>query len=910
MGTHLGYKYEHDELKKETNKQLKTIKFFLDLDEYLDVEIYNLWRRKNEQLYSITKLMTLFSKIYAEFNKIYEVGECIVNSHNSKLINELYLKFIDRINSDIGYFNYLEYNNWKEKAQDCVTKGKQNIDYKKYKSYKENVNKLEALVKESECKRKEYNSKYIYLIENTKKAIIELKKNEYINKLSFRQWQEKYKYTFSKLHTVDEAFTNMSDFESIKKFLTIYNSYEKIELYNKKYIDKEKKECKHFFDNINGVSLDQNQREVIIKDEINHLVVAGAGCGKTTLICAKVMYLIKRHNISPKDILLISYSNKAVDEMKKRLTRHENLENIEVSTMHKLGKNIISRIKNKEFSVVDSKDMSNIIKEKFNYYINNNVEFKDKIVEFYLKYYYSINDKGFKNEDEYLKYLRYSGKIKTINGEIVRSFEELEIANFLYRNGIKYKYEQTYKYDKNYNPDFYLPEYDIYIEHFGVDKNKQAPYFFNNRNEYTKNMEEKIKKHKSYGTNLIETYSWMKKKGILLKKLEDDLKSYNVRFNKLTNDQIIRKIKETIRYSNLLNLLCTVISHVKCNQNNYTILKRKYLQNKNLISYTNCRENLFIEIFDFIYREYQNELKKNSNIDFGDMINLATNYIKQGKYKNNYKYIIIDEIQDISNATYEMIKALVENNKNCRLFCVGDDWQSIYRFSGSDVNLFYDFENLFKDVYISHIINTYRFDKELVEISNKFIMIDKSNMYKKVISNKRYYLGEQCKIITDIMKTLDEISKKEDGGRVSVYILGRYENDKDKLKVKNNKAIYVKANNCVLYDKNPNLDIKFLTVHKSKGMEADYVIILNCEESNKKNNMKGFPTNIQDDPILDIILPRLNKDEDPLNQNSEERRLFYVAMTRAKKQVFLYTAKEKNKSIYVEEIKQIKEKII
>ena len=166
-------------------------------------------------------------------------------------------------------------------------------------------------------------------------------------------------------------------------------------------------------------------------------------------------------------------------------------------------------------------------------------------------------------------------------------------------------------------------------------------------------------------------------------------------------------------------------------------------------------------------------------------------------------------------------------------------------------------------------------------------MLDKSNIYKKIVSHKSYLFGEQCKFTTNIIKILDEIGKKENYRKVSVYILGRYKNDKKKLKNENNKYLYVYANDKIIYKNNKNLDIKFLTVHKSKGMEADYVIILNCEDSNKNNQMKGFPTSIQDDPILDIVLPKSNRNEHCVNQNSEERRLFYVAMTRAKKQVFL-----------------------
>lgn len=910
MGNHLGYEYDEDKLKQGINLEIQKFEVLFENYQYINMDIYKKWRQRNEQIYDITKLKTIFSKVYKKFNKIYEDGEFLVNSHNLKIINELYSIFINKVNGDVGYFSNSEYVIWKEEANNCIIGWEKNIEKIKNKKYINDLSKLESLVVDSNDKRKEYNKKYIHFIKNTKEAINDLRKNKYINKKVYREWLEKYKYTFLKLNKVDEIFTTKSDFESIKRFINIYNSYDEIEVYNKDYINKEKEQYKDIFDDINGISLDDNQREVIIKDEINHLVVAGAGCGKTTLICGKVMYLLKRYNVLPEEILLISYSNKAVDEMNQRLSMYEELKNINVSTMHKLGKNIISKVQKDNPRVIDSVIMYNIVKEKFYDCIRFNENFRSKIVEFYSKYYYSIGDIGFKNQNEFLKYLRENNKIKTIKGEIVRSFEELEIANFLYVNGVEYKYEKKYEKNQKIRTDFYLPKYDIYMEHFGVDKNNNPAYFFKDRESYKNSMEQKIKMYKSFGTVLITTSSSMKREGILLQYLKEELNLKGVKFNKLTDNQIIKQIEETIKYQYLVNLLYTVLSHVKADKNNYKKLKEQYKKNKNLNTYTSCRVNIFIEIFDYIYDAYKIELENDSSIDFGDMINLATNYVKENKYQNKYKYIIIDEIQDISNGTYRFIKSLLEDNKNCRLFCVGDDWQSIYRFSGSNINLFYNFENLFEDIYVSYMTNTYRFDKSLVDISNQFIMLDKSNLDKKVVSYKSYLFGEQCKFTTNVIKILDEIGKKENYKKVSVYILGRYKNDRDKLKNEKNRYLSVYPNDNIVYKKNKNLDIKFLTIHQAKGMEADYVIILNCEDSNKNNKMKGFPTNIQDDPILDIILPKSNKHESYSNQNSEERRLFYVAMTRAKKQVFLnIPKKEENRSIYVKEIEDIKGKL-
>ena len=256
-------------------------------------------------------------------------------------------------------------------------------------------------------------------------------------------------------------------------------------------------------------------------------------------------------------------------------------------------------------------------------------------------------------------------------------------------------------------------------------------------------------------------------------------------------------------------------------------------------------------------------LKQENLLDFNDMINKATDLVKKYGYYN-YKYIIIDEYQDTSLSKCLFIKALAVNSK---VIVVGDDWQSIYKFSGANLEVFRNFKEYFPYTKVFKLENTYRNSQELLTLMTNFIMKNKYQLNKKLISNKSilkpikvyYYDNNQTKLLTKILDNL-----KED-----YIILGR-NNDNINLVPKK-------------YQK------KFMTVHKSKGLESSIVVIINLED-----NVLGFPNKLVSDEVLRCILPK----EDAL---AEERRLFYVALTRTKTYNILLVNKDKP-SMFVNEI--------
>lgn len=298
--------------------------------------------------------------------------------------------------------------------------------------------------------------------------------------------------------------------------------------------------------------------------------------------------------------------------------------------------------------------------------------------------------------------------------------------------------------------------------------------------------------------------------------------------------------------------------------------------NHKLSDFLNIRnDKILIRIIIDIYLLYESELRSTNSIDFNDMLLLATDFVRTNNIKK-YKYIIVDEYQDTSYIRYLFLKE-IKKNTGAKITCVGDDYQSIYRFNGCDLNMFLDFKKYFGKFKLLKIVNTYRNSQELINVAGGFIMKNKRQLYKKLKSDKR--LCKPIKIVykKSLDELLDMIIKKYD----SILILGR--NNFDIKKYSN-----MFTSNNIMYK---NKKVKYLTVHSSKGLEDECVILINLTD-----DILGFPNKIKDNKILSYVSLGVNN-----YPYDEERRLFYVALTRTKNEVYLLVDK-KNQSIFVKEL--------
>lgn len=791
-------------------------------------------------------------------------------------------------------------------------------------------------------------------------------------------WKQKlllwHKNAVPKVKKFKEDYAEYISSEDEKFFEQFYNKPETFETdtkqANERYINQELKDNSDLFDDLDGKSLDSQQREAIVVDEDAVKIIAGAGSGKTFTIQGKVKYLTEKRDVDPSEILAISFSNASVDDLKERIA-----EPIDIKTFHKVGKDILTQYN--QYSRPDTSALKRIIKRYLTKKALKNEDISKKLIEFF-SFYINVppSDDDIKYEGDLLDWQegvdfstlkrRFKNKQReTLNNEIVRSYEELYIANFLFIYGIKYTYEKIYSYPnknferefnkfkeflfsfneeipdelknditkdllnltdifeeyeiKDYLPDFYLDDYNIYIEHFGLNRNCENHLIGGKSSEeYVKEMEWKRKVHKKYGTTLIETFSYYQSENRLLTRLTEKLQAQGVEFNEIDYREVYRILLEnkTIKeWEDFIVLLKTFIELFKGNNYDENKFKEFYDYVGGLKdSFSKDRTIAFLKIVEEIYNDYEAYLLKIKKIDFNDMINKASDCIVKNGLDLPYKYIIVDEYQDTSFTRYNLLRNICDSI-GAKIMVVGDDWQSIYSFSGCDVNIFTKFDNFFDVCETRYIEKTYRNSQQLIDASSNFVMknpdqtrkelksskslkypiklvnfdndfdeILKFELIIKNIINQSAFKNKKILILgrnnKDIFNLLKNFNVENEYGKRKFEILG----DEDKLR--RNKFVKI------VYRESPDVNIEYRTVHQSKGLECDNVILINL-----KNWKAGFPNKMVDDPVLNFV----KRNGDSFSY-AEERRLFYVALTRTKNNVYLLSPYFKS-SVFVQELK-------
>ena len=779
--------------------------------------------------------------------------------------------------------------------------------------------------------------------------------------------RSEYLYLLPDIENTSEFFTGLSsanlldafcnnnglDFNSTLKFIDfIANINENVEAINDEYVESVLIKDKDYFDNIlkavdPNVVLDNEQRTVAVTDEDYCLVIAGAGAGKTTTIAAKVKYLVEKRNVNPEDILVISFTNEAVRELQSKINKTLGIPCV-ISTFHSAGNYVIKKESVKPLKIAQDDQIYYVLQEYFKDKILQNEVLIKKLLLFFSEYFEapyageSLEDffvniarsdyTTLKGDLESFKTNLINEKAKkkvTIKNEVVRSYEEVKIANFLFLNGIDYEYEPIYEYliensNKTYTPDFLIKQGDkkVYLEHFGIKEDGTSTLY--NKDEldlYKKAIRDKLNLHKQHGTKLIYTFSSFKDGRDLITHLKEKLISSGIELHPLDEKDVFKNIisNEENRYiKKLIRLVNDFISAFKTNGYTQNYFEKLYLRTENV------RNRLFIDICSECFNIYQNYLERNNMIDFQDMINKSSVVLRNLKNNNQtipYKYIIIDEYQDISLQRFNFINEL-HKVCNAKVIAVGDDWQSIFAFSGSDIDLFTDFSNIFGYAKVLNINHTYRNSQELIDIAGKFVQANPKQIKKQLVSPKHIldpviictyddrpknkgsnYSGVLFQAGMTVNNTLEKIAQyaKKEGRnpfKEKILILGRYNFDARNLESSGLFEFDSKHNKLISH-KYPKLDLYFKTAHSSKGLTYDDVVIINC-----KNEFFGFPSKIVNDPVLSLVVK-----EDRSMTYAEDRRLFYVAMTRTKNRVFMLTP-EHTPSDFVIEIKKRNNNIV
>ena len=689
-----------------------------------------------------------------------------------------------------------------------------------------------------------------------------------------------------------EAF-NITPSETIFKFISDFGAINRlVKQHNEGIITFLLDTHKEFFDHCLKYPLDKQQRRSIVSEEENCLVVSSAGSGKTSSIVGKVKYLTEIKKINPQNILLISYTNKAAAELTERM----GIAGLRGYTFHKLALDIIGQTTGQKPSIYENTDALFV---KIYHELLNDKKFKKSVIEYFIDYQTPEKEwEKRKNERRQQlseqKEVRLKATFPDMDGKTVyvRSEQEQKICFALSSLSVKFRYEEPYEHPlvdemhSQYKPDFSIyfeqggETKRIYLEHFGVDEHGLVPIWFAKdrgityeeaNQKYNDGITWKKAAHEKFGTKLLTTSSADFHYSDIREKLKTLLEKADVSIQEKTDAELYDMVlpPNSKHEKAFIRLVVTFVTLIKSSCKSVDEVLR---QTKN----AGDERSTFIikNIFQPVYKRYIEELANINQIDFTDAILQATD-ICRSSHPVKYDYIIVDEFQDISVDRYNFLKVLREGNPPAKLYCVGDDWQSIYRFSGSDMALFNQFSDYFGQTEINKIETTYRFGEPLVSLSSQFIQRNEAQIKKNIhpfnpqvkteLQFCDYERRDYCNVIGQLVASIP-LDK-------SVFLLGRYSFDDYYLSFMYKS---VKEGNRFFYIIGDR-KIEFLTVHKSKGLEADYVIILQCNK-----DTYGFPSLVSDDPVLNYVLTK--SDQYPYG---EERRLFYVAITRAKVKTYI-----------------------
>ncbi|MEP6646999.1 MAG: UvrD-helicase domain-containing protein [Saprospiraceae bacterium] len=670
-------------------------------------------------------------------------------------------------------------------------------------------------------------------------------------------------------------------------------------------------------------ALNEEQHQAVTSQEKRILVLAGAGSGKTKTLLQKIIYLVEEKGVSPTSILAITFTKNAANEMVDRLimsadnsgayerilfdkkvsapqtelarqewrNKYKWINGLTLKTFHSFCYSVLRNYGAKEFDnrfriIGDEAPKDD---DEFSKYVASetviqvfqklliieceNPEYLLRLKRYILDYFVDGNHKK-KNENTYST---KEGKFfTTLNGNKVRSKSEQAIADWLYRHNIPFEYEpQLNVSDFSFHPDFYIPAANLYIEHVSNLSYK---------------LEDKEKQFNKGKILLAKTYEEQTKDSAYFNLVLDNLirgrlpADYNKTVELNFQEEFKTYLREVAEFSGtamrIMNMIKVENTPIETIQENASKDQHERVRD-------------FYSLALPIIEKYNAYCVDKSYLDFNDMITRAITVFQSQEDISNYyrtkiQYVLVDEFQDVNNLQVDLIKLMLTDQT--QLFCVGDDWQSIYGFRGSNVSYTIEFEKHFMGSQLIKLNLNYRSTQHIVGASNEVISHNKIKIEKEIRASKIsehkivVYAGNDEEENVDFcVSTVQQLM--EDGvlgdeimflyRRTNMYWTKPYSNTKSYSSEFAKKGIKILPR----------------TIHAAKGLEAKVVFILGLTEG-----YGGFPDIWMEDRLFQVI-KSVNRDL----LLEEERRLFYVAITRAKEKLYLITEKG-NESSFLKEI--------
>jgi len=705
---------------------------------------------------------------------------------------------------------------------------------------------------------------------------------------------------------------------------------EHIDGYNPVFVDRKIAACDDLFSDVDdeGNDLNEAQRKAVVRNDTYNQVVAAAGTGKTIALVYRVAYLVREQNISPKRIAALTYTRKAAAEMATRLEEQFEITDVKVCTIHSFAYEIAQNTADERVTTAQASDVYNLIDRVIDAETENPTgNFQTQYVQF-LSHYEDdyVEESDFEERVDYVAE-RAEKSYETLAGETVASRAEKVIADFLFTHEVDYRYEAIAEWAADaedrgvYRPDFYLPNDDLYIEHWGLDEaGEVAPWFSWTTDTYLEKLRWARGEFADSDNALVETYDFEYQRSPLhLKRvLRHRLECCGVELNQLDFGGVVDAAFEYHEYeADIKESFKRFIDTAKTFDITPEAIEGR-------LDWHIPRQYHFGRCGETILRRYNDYLARNNLVDFDDMIYDAIRAVEQHpeEYRSKYDHLLIDEFQDVSMSQLRLVREF-GGPDGARLFCVGDDWQSIYSFQGSDVRYFINFEEHVGPAATTRLTVNYRCPEPVLDAGNELIsnnpaQIDKTvtaasgrNTTPQLHTLKGYtdnaYKRRAGKHAVELVKQyLEKGSDPSD-----VMVLCRYDTaapylDNIKKNLERHDIPYDGKDDHFRppmmpdeYDSefDPDAGVSVFSVHQSKGREAKHVILLHAAEG-----QFGFPTEERED---DLIAPVRDVET---NSVAEERRLFYVGITRTKENLHIQT-RQVSVSRFVEEIEPYLERV-
>ena len=644
---------------------------------------------------------------------------------------------------------------------------------------------------------------------------------------------------------------------------------------------------------------DREQAAAIGAVEGNVQVVARAGSGKTSTLVNRALFLQQYCGIAPDEMLLLAFNRGAAKEMQDRLTSYLQDSIPHVMTFHALAYALVSP---KEKILADDPEgeppQSRAIQDVIDSYVRDPV-IRDFVMEFFRvdweRFISGRHDRTLP-PPEMLRYRR-SLVQESLDGKYVKSYGEKVIANFLLEHNIEYKDKRDFWWNGiNYHPDFTIGDRSgVVIEYFGLRGDPDYDGMSEEKRNYWQNNPNwkllEFSPNDLKGSGVEGFYTLLKQK----------LEACEILCDRLSEEEIWRRIKDLV----INRFTKAVVGFIhRCQKLSLTAEQLSAIVKNHVCEYQ--IERHFLDYIQVFYKSYLERLQAKQEEDFDGLMQKAVERVAAGKTVfrrgsdsgdlKRIRYVFIDEYQDFSKLFYRFIAALREQNPRARFFCVGDDWQAINGFAGSDLRFFQNFEQFFEEARELPVVTNYRSAKAIVNVGNAL-------MKHRGIPARAHTDATGKVMIADLSTLGPTPQEKHEHGQDSLTpavlrLVNRAINDgKDVALLNRTNSLpgigelgrFLELVHSRLPDKLAE-KVTISTVHKYKGLEKDVVIVLDA--------VTGCYPLIHSHWKLTRVFG--NSEERVVD---EERRLFYVALTRAKEDLVLIT-KENDFAPFLEDIER------